>query len=421
MWRFAERLPASTPHMVFADTKLPGTLRERLAPKSSYALLETSYPVLVMGSNRNERSMAVTSLLEQNIRDEMPFVYLNGLGDYKQLHRMHALAHLHGRTEDMYVLNLLTTQPGGHTFDPINPLIGDEKAFLALFGDAFGNLLHQLCLCEWLAGDLIDTERFKSFLSLDNLALMLGQDRYAGAKEALGAYLSSLTKYGYVRFDEALRIDSDVCEQFNIDARALQHVLNLKKVLQFVEMLDSLPIFSTTPTVDFAQLFKSKKFVTVMLPALEKDPEALGFINTLFTCLLSQQAMIQKGSPYPALVFDGCFDTQNVPESILNRFEHSNTLFTYCDNARKDSPTNSTFGTIAVMAKAIICMRMLPRELSELRFDQLGRSNCTAWGPLGVIRGEVMRELKGDCRFVFRHVTPTFEGAVKLTQAPMSA
>lgn len=421
MWRFGERITASTPHVVFADTKLPSSLRERLAPKSSYALLETSYPVLVLGSNSNERSMAITSLLEQNIRDEMPFVYVNGLGDYNQFHRMHSLAELHGRTEEMYVLNFLSTQPGGDTFDPINPLIGDENAFLELFGDDFGNLLHKVCLCEWLAGELIDTERFKSFLSLDNLGHMLEQDKYAGAKETLEAYLSSLSKYGDVSCD-ALRLTADTCDSFNIDARVLQHVVNVAKVLQFVELLDSLPIFSTKPTVDFTQLFKSKKFVTVLLPALEKDPKALGFINTLFTCLISQHTpSFRKGSPYPAVVFDGCFDTQIVPEQILNRFECTNTLFTYCDHARKDNPANSTFGTIAVMAEAIICMRMLPKELSELLFAQLGPSNCTAWGPLVVIRGGTMRKLTGDCRFVFRQVQSTFEGDEKLTQAPMSA
>jgi hypothetical protein len=420
MWRFAERIPASTPHVVFADTKLPGTLWERLAPKSSYALLETSYPVLLLGSNSNERSLAITSLLEQNIRDKMPFVYLNGMGDFKQFHRMHALADLHGRAEDMYVLNLLSTQPESHTFDPINPLIGDEESFLALFGEAFGTVLHRLCLCEKIAGDLVDTERFKSFLSLDNLARMVDQDRYADTKEILIAYLSSLNRV-YV-FNDALHLSADVCERHSIDARVLQHVMNIQPVSLFVEMLDSLPVFSTTPTVDFGQLFKSKKFVTVLLPALEKDPEALGFINTLLTCLLSQQAAnFQKGGPYPAVVFDGCFDTQVMRESVLERFEETNTVFTLYAQARKDSPSNSTFATIAVMAEAIICMRMLPMELSELRFDQLGPSNCTAWGPLGVIRGGVIRKLKGDCRFVFRHVTPTFEGAVKLTQAPMSA
>jgi hypothetical protein len=121
------------------------------------------------------------------------------------------------------------------------------------------------------------------------------------------------------------------------------------------------------------------------------------------------------------VVFDGCFDTQIVPEPILNRFECTNTIFTYCDHARKDNPANSTFGTIAVMAEAIICMRMLPKELSELRFAQLGSSNCTAWGPLGVIRGGKMRKVTGDCRFVFRQVKTATEQPIKLIEKPVPA
>jgi hypothetical protein len=72
------------------------------------------------------------------------------------------------------------------------------------------------------------------------------------------------------------------------------------------------------------------------------------------------------------------------------------------------------------MAETIICMRLLPKELSKLRFAQLGPSNCNAWGPLGVIRGGVMRELKGDCQFVFRQVDTAVEENVKLPQATMS-
>lgn len=411
--------------MLFADTKAPGDFAEWIAdfrvPKYSYALFEDSYPLMVIGSCGSGRTAAITSLLAQNIRDEMPFVYINGQGDVSQFSILYSYAESHNRADDLYCLNLLTTENGhSHTFDPINPLIGDEDSFIALFGARFGAVLHALCLCEKEAGDLVDTARLKSFLKLEHLECLLDYSRYAPAKESLRAYLDSLQGISQVSSD-VMQISAGFCEHHSVSPRALQHLMNLQKLSLFVEMLDTLPIFSTTPVVDFAKLFRGKKFVTVMLPALEKDPDALGFMSTLFTCLLSQVTdEFPKASPYPAVVFDGCLDTHCLSRFVLDRFSGTNTLFAYSDARYENSTDYRTFEAVTRMAKAVICMRVeglseciwvsarthiFERGAVSVRdLCNLHPGHSVGWGAIGASRKGVMKNLVGACRFVFRRV-----------------
>lgn len=434
----AENIPQSTPHVVFADTKTPRNFSEWFSefrvPKYSYALFEDSYPLMLIGSCGSGRSTAISSLLAQNIRDEKPFVYVNGEGDLAQFNRLYSYAESHNRTDDLFCLNFLTAGQGcSHTFDPINPLIGDEASFIALFGARFGSVLHQLCLCEKEAGDLVDTARLKSFLKLEHLDCLVDYSRYAPVKDSLSTYLDSLQGISQVS-NEVMQLSARVCEIHNVSPRSLQHLMNLQRVSMFVEMLETLPIFSTAPVVDFAKLFKGNKFVVVLLPALEKDPDALGFMNTLLTCHLSQVAdQIPKGSALPAAVFDGCFDTQSLSQSVMDRFAGTNTLFGYTYARSHNSTDYRTFEAVTRMAKAVICMRVEDglskcvlgsarshsngngtinlRDLSEQR-----PGHGVAWGSMGAIRKGAMRKLIGIEKFVFRRVDIPQAKEINLTK-----
>ena len=394
---------------------------------------------MLIGSYGSGRSQALTSLLAQNIRDEKPFVYVNGHGDVGWFGQMYSIAQSYKRTDDLFCLNFLTTGEGNsHTFDPINPLIGDEESFVALFGTRFGAVLHQLCLCEKEAGDLVDTARLKSFLKLEHLECLVDYSRYAPTKESLRAYLDSLQAISQGS-SEVMQINADYCASHNVSPRALQHLMNLQKVSLFIEMLDTLPIFSTTPVVDFAKVFKGNKFVVVMLPALEKDPDSLGFLTKLMTCILSQITLdFPKRSAYPAVVFDGGLDAQTIRESVLEQFKGSNTIFAYSDGRYENSTDYKTFASITQMSKAFICMRIesgfpeviwksarsndVPFNAINIRdLQKLRPGHCLGWGEIGAIRKETMVKRAGANEFVFRRIDVPQAQNIKLSEKGIDA
>lgn len=415
----------STPHLVFADTKAPGSITEWLTSiltaRYSYALCENSYPLMLIGSCGSGRSTALTSLLENNIRDKKPFVYINAHADGAQFFKLYSMAEANCRNDDLYLINLLTPGHGhSHSIDPINPLVGDEESFISLFGDRFGSVLHQLCVCEKEASGAVDVAMFESLLRLEYLESLLDRSEYASAKGSLSAYLASLRGISHVA-SEAIQFSAGFCQEHEVNPRALQHLLNLQQVSTFVDMLEKYPIFSTTPVVDFAKLFQGKKFVMVLLPALELDPDALGILNSLFTCLLSRiTGDLAKGSPYPAAVFDGFHpQSRSLRQTVLARFSGANALFAYTGAPLEGSPGYKNCETVTRMAKSVITMRiddglpecvqvsaqthMVERQHMTIRdLCTLQPGHGVGWGAIGVARQGVMRKVEGAGRFKFR-------------------
>lgn len=405
------KVMAATPHVVFADTRKPKSIREFFQPKFSFALLETSYPILLVGSCGSGRTSAITSLLAQNIRDEMPFVYINGEGTVALYTQLYAYAQEHKCSEDLFYINFLTPGPEfTHTFDPINPLIGDSASFNEVFGPAFGYVLHDLCRCEQHAGVPVDAERLKSFLSLEDLELLRRQEKYSFAKETVSEYLASLEG-----------LDNEPGRPFRRNGSLLQHELNIANAKHLVEMMETIPVFSTNPDVDFAQLFQMRKFLLVSLPALERDPEVLGVLNTLFACLLSRATdHFPKGTAHPAVVFDACFDFPVLDYALSSRFSHTNTVFAHTEYPREDRVNYLTFWRINRMARSVITMRLnswIPDSIKASAMDcgvghklsvrdscDLDPGHSFAWGAIGVVRGKTIRKLVGGSLFVFRRV-----------------
>lgn len=368
----------------------------------------------------------------------MPFVYVNGQGDVGVFYEFYSQAKQHNRSNDLYFLNLLTRSTEcSHTFDPINPLIGDEESFIALFGAAFGPVLHQLCLCEKEAGHLVDAERLKSFSKPNDLEQMVDQGRYAGAKPALSAYLASLKNLSYAS-NETSHFSVDACNRFEVDPGVLQHFLNLEMMSNFVDMLDTYPIFSTSPNVDIAKVFKHNKFVVVSLPAIEKDPDALGCMSTLFTCLVSQAIPhFPKASAHPAVVFEATVDFQALGDALLSRFSKANAIFAYTYYGCEGHLSYKTFESITRMAKAVINLKvesMLPqcikasaikhgtdgrREIRDIPLLHPGQS--ISWGSIGIMQRGKMLVLDGAYRFEFRRTFGQRLDEIKLNKTLIEA
>jgi hypothetical protein len=413
------KVMAPAPHVVFADTQKPKSIREFFQPKFSYALLEMSYPLLLVGSCGSGRTAAICSLLAQNIRDEMPFVSINGQGDTSIYGTLFGHAASHNRTDDLYLINFMCREPGlSHTFDPINPLIGDEESFHAIFGTDFGKVLHALCLCEQAAGVLVDAERLKSFLDLEQLEQLVSQVKYDPAKQALAAYVKNISDDRYIK------------------TAVMAHAENIASTELLIDLMQKYPVCSTKPDINFAQVHKNNKFLLINLPALEKDPDVLGILNTLFACLLSRVTdHFPKTSAHPAVVFDATFDLQVLSPAVLSRYARTNTVFAYSDFPSEGRPRYLTFKYISQMAGSVINMRSEPpipdsirvsawehrvdRKLRERTFCSLHPGHSIAWGAIGVLRKKVMRRLIGDAGFVFRRVDAPRTEVITLSKKPL--
>jgi hypothetical protein len=420
------KVMAAAPHVVFADTQKPKSIREFFKPKFSFALLEMSYPLLLVGSCGSGRTAAICSLLAQNIRDEMPFVSINGQGDTSVYATMFAHAENNNRTDDLYLINFMCTEPGlSHTFDPINPLIGDEESFLAIYGPAFGKALHALCLCEHASGALVDIERLKSFLAVEQLETILSDDKYAPAKQPVEAYVKSIRALEYGSGETLVNKEA-----------VRQHEKNIESANLLIDLMEKYPVASTTPDIDFDQLFKHRKFLLIALPALEKDPDVLGILNTLFACLLSRATeQFPRASAHPAVVFDASFDLQVLSPAVLSRFSYTNTVFAYADFPSEGRPRYLTFKSITQMAGAVINMRSeatipdsirvsawehrVDRKVRDGSFCSLRPGHSIAWGAIGVLRKKVMRTLIGDAGFVFRRVDAASTEFITLSKKPV--
>lgn len=421
-----QKMMAAAPHVVIADSPKPKSIRQFFQPKFSFALLEMSYPLLLVGSCGSGRVSTICSLLAQNIRDEMPFVYINGQGDTSIYATLFAHAEANQRPDDLYLVNFMCGEPGlSHTFDPINPLIGDEESFVALFGPSYGKVLHALCVCEQAHGELVDIERLKSFLTLELLEQILDQAKYASAKQTVAAYVKSIRDLEYGSGDTLER-----------KSAVRQHEKNIESANLLIELMEKYPVASTKPDLNFPQLFKNKKSLLVALPALEKDPDVLGILNTLFACLLSRASEhFPKTSAHPAVVFDASFDMEVLRPTVLSRFSNTNTIFAYSDFPSEGRPYYLTFRAVTRMARAFINMRSesaipdsirvsawehgVTHKLHEQYFCQLHTGDSISWGSIGVLRKKVMRKLLGACRFKFRRVDAPLTEFITLSKKPM--
>jgi hypothetical protein len=320
-------------------------------------------------------------MLLQNIQDKSPFVYVQGVGDSHHLHDLKTLATQLGCVEDLRSISFKLSHPGPkHTFDPINPLVGDPQAFNALFGALAGPLLHKLCLAQWEDGNLVDLAAFKSFLDLEKLLSFYHQEKFQSAKVELDQYFKDAMDFCVL----------DTCST----TQAARHAKHMSKAWNFYHVLEHSKLCSTDPDVDFRNLFKSGKYVCITLSALVKEPESFGFLSTLFAYLISASAD-KSGQPNanPEVIFDGVFDTHHDLGPTINRLSQLNTLFTLVTLANH-RPDNA-IGQIGSAARSAFILKAgpcsPPDALSALEIHQTDiRRQKTgagyAWGNLAVMR-----------------------------------
>lgn len=384
-------LPLDAPYYVVGIERTPACILNWFKPKLSLALREDSFPLLVMGGGGSGRSRALQSMLIQNIREKSPFIFVRGFGDSHYLEGLLKQVTENECVGDLRNINFDLSHAGRkHTFDPINPLVGDLQAFQALFGSV-GPLLHQLCLAEHQEGQLVDLSLFKSYLDLENLQRLRDQAKYEPAQEALDHYLISVLEICY--------------QDGHSQKQAAMHEKFMSKPLMYYQALVNSQLCSTEPDVDFKNVFKSGKYVCITLPMQVKDAESHALLSTLFIYLISQSAtQCNQVSANPEVIFDGVYEYRGALALPLDRLSDVNTVFTLQSTSTTDCPDDSFVAQICNAARSVLNMKTESCcHLDRLKVSAFnhgvsatnlpitavqGQSpgDCFAWGNLAVIR-----------------------------------
>ena len=359
-------------------------------------------------SPQSGRDQSLQSMLIQNIHHKSPFVFVRGSGDSPYLNWLHKTATEFECADEFRNINFDLTHPmDKHTFDPINPLVGDRQSFEALFGSV-GPLLHELCLAEHQAGELVDLELFRSYLDLENLQRLRDQQKYESAQEDLDHYLISALGICY--------------QDGHSQKQAVMHAKLMSKPWLFYHALKRSQLCSTDPDVDFKNLFESGKYVCVTLPWLVGEDEGFRLLSTLFACLISQSPDHRiLVSANPEVIFDGVFDHQSSLAFPLRRLSGFNTVFTLQGCFDEVEPSDSFVTQICSVARAIVFMKSechgFPDSLKISGFnhgvsarslcsrDIIGQSpgSCFAWGNLAIIRKDKPCRLIGHFHAKLRY------------------
>lgn len=394
MKNFHSPLPLDAPYFVIGTDGAygrPKPIRHWFKAKVSLALREDSYPLLVIGGGGSGRDQSLQSMLVQNIHQKSPFVFVRGSGDSPYLYWLLKTATEFECADSLRNINFDLTHPmAKHTFDPINPLVGDLQSFQALFGSV-GPLLHELCLAEHQAGQLVDLALFKSYLDLENLQRLRDQAKYESAQEELDHYLISALGIAY--------------QDGHSQKQAALHAKFMSKPWLFYHALEKSQLCSTEPDVDFKNPFKFDKYVCVTLPSLLDEHENFRLLSTLFACLISQSpGQRDRVRANPDVIFEGVFDHQSALAFPLKRLSGFNTVFTLQGCFDEDEPVDSFITQICSVARSIVFMKSechaFPGSLKISAFnhgvsarslsirDIIGQSPgyCFAWGNLALIR-----------------------------------
>lgn len=403
-----KKLSKAEPFLAIADEKPVEGLRKhfRIGRQKTLGLLKSSYPVLHSGSGGSGRSHALASIVSQNIKDGVPFAYISGRGDVSLYQMYYSISARHQRLDDLYIINFIGI---GHTFDPINPNIGDERYFKTIFGEKFGSVLHEIFLCEKLNNKIVGLSDIKSYLLQKNLLEMLDQEKYQSAEKSISNFMTD-----------------------SIEEREQA----MKKTKCFVEIMERSSVFSTIPDVDLQKLFDRNKFLHINLPNVDKlDPMDREVLLSMFGYLLSK-IEIQNGErdAYCSIILDDCLSQTDIDEHILLRLSAKNTIFSYYYYPHEDGPGYKTFRTITRASNSVINMKTeidcgIPDVLMVSAINHgLARVNircikhqpvgqCLAWGLLGIDNGD--SRIVGSGYFKLRFVAVNHVENISLNAKPM--
>lgn len=353
----------------------------------TFSLSSESFPTLLIGGGGSGRSRTLLSLLTQNFDSGTPFVY--GNEDLSILRLLHNEAIARGQRESLYVINAFTTDAGKtNTFDPINPLVGHEAGFEAIFGIEFGRVLNQLCLCEHRSGRLVNFETLSDFLQINKLAEMSGDERYQSAKSTIDLYLAEVA------------LEDDKSE--------LRHAEFTERTRNFIRVLSDLPMCSFDPDIDFESVYAHKKYLYVMLPIFERSRDEREMVGALMLALASRyRPTSTNDSLCPSVIIDSVLDRHIYTVDLIKGFSGSNTIFSYWIEVAENEVGYDVFEEVTRTCTSFLIMKCESFFAPCLRGSSSGASRTSVGHRIN--ERDVVGQGPGAC-IGFGHIFSTKRG-----------
>lgn len=332
-------------------------LKSAVGPSAQFALSSESYPFVVSGSCGSGRRQVPLNLAINNIQHGSPFVFIDGSGDTSPYWELYAAAKKYDNTENLYIINTLAssyrdseeTSKLSHTFDPLNSLIGNEQAFSILFGCELGNLIHSLCQCKKEAGEKVSFDDLSNYINLRWLKKSAFISYYRNAQSQIQGYLGT---YGGDK----------------------EHFINASKAMYFRDAFEHSACYSIAPEIDFDEIYKKGKYLHIMLPALEKDPEALNVYATTMLLLLEQSRVFQKADGLPTEFIQDVVAYSHDTKFFIESPKKALTI--YAISYFKQSPRLNYFAheQISERARSFLFMKQ-EEDIPQNVIDQLAKLN----------------------------------------------
>lgn len=331
----------------FLPTKLY-SMTESFARKNKEWKL-TDYPVLFSGSTGSGKTESLVSIGHQYIKNGEGLIYIDGKGDASVYTKLFNLSLEYNRFDDYYLLNFMMRNDSeriSHTFDPINPLIGDEKAFKILFGDKIGVLIHELSKCVKAKNGLVSVDNILSFLMMGTLKKISDDNFFSDVKCIVDDYLDTLP-------DD---------EQEALTA----HTLNCDVAFNTAENLMLYKSrFSLTPDVDLEKVYYKRKILLIMFPALEKSSETcLTLLNIVMLTLNKVINNFNQISNTQNIILDelsSATSDQLADYVFSTPFRSANVIHAFQDYGRN----NNYLRYVTKTAKTFVLMKNQCSDLSD--------------------------------------------------------
>jgi energy-coupling factor transporter ATP-binding protein EcfA2 len=268
--------------IIIGETIVEKTLFKSKDPTTIH-LHDYSYPVLISGSTGAGKTEILLTMAAQFIANKEGCIYVDAKGDNSLYYKMLGFCHQSKRQEDLYVLNFMSNsnvtkgadnkplKKLSNSLDPINPLIGQEQIFIDLFGLEIGTIFNKIGLVAQSKNWLLNIDNIEAICMLPNLITWSKNYYWEQATTYIETYLKNI---GY----------SEYCDESDFEDLIEQHALNCQKIKFIIDVLKPYyenDVFSITPEINIASIFKDRKILLVMQPALEKSPDVMALLANL--------------------------------------------------------------------------------------------------------------------------------------------
>lgn len=244
-----------------------GISKDRGFMKNPQKYCIQSYPLTLMGATGSGKTESLLTMGGQYIENKEGLIYVDCKGDSSIFAKIYSYCQQYNRSEDLFVINFLAgnyypietnDSKRSHSIDPLNPLIGNDKIFQALFGTEIGEIIHAICEECKLNNLLVDSDNLKAMTMLPNLIKWSKDNTFSQAKEKINKYLFQTLNFKEDNKNSALEQHLQLC------AKATD-------VLLIVKQYEDVGLFSKEPDIILWDIIAQSKILTVLFPALEKS------------------------------------------------------------------------------------------------------------------------------------------------------